>query len=263
MIATITINKINYIIDLSKPLDLSIPIKNGEENPNCFWAPYPIFEPYKAGSFIGATYTGAPVNFYNVKINPHGNGTHTECVGHIATETYAIRNCLQQHWFKARLISIQPTKIEKGDTVIMRESIRPLLENMEDCTALIIRTLPNQVHKRTKLYSGNNPTYLDVQAMQLIVEKGIEHFLIDLPSVDREEDKGALLSHHAFWNYPPYGTKATAEDLEKVRQHCTISELLYIDDSIADGDYFLNLQTVSFDLDVSPSKPVLYKLLGV
>lgn len=262
MIANISINDINYKIDLSKPLDLSIPIKNGEENPNCFWAPYPMFDPYKAGSFVGATYTGAPVNFYNVKINPHGNGTHTECVGHIAIENFAIRNCLLQHWFKARLISVKPTKMENGDTIIHKESIQPFLEKMENCTALIIRTLPNNEHKKTKLYSGSNPTYLDVEAMQLIVEKGIDHFLIDLPSVDREEDKGALLSHHAFWNYPPFGTQATPEDLKKVRQHCTISELLFIDDSITDGDYFLNLQTVSFDLDVSPSKPVLYALLS-
>jgi len=261
MIATITINKINYTIDLSKPLDLSIPIKNGGENPNCFWAPYPMFDPYKAGSFVGATYTGGPVNFYNVKINPHGNGTHTECVGHIATEKYVIRNCLQKHWFKARLISVKPTQIENGDTVILKESILPLFENVKDCTALVVRTLPNDVQKQTKLYSGKNPTYLDVEAMQLIVEKGIEHFLIDLPSVDREEDKGALLSHHAFWNYPPYGTKATAKNLENVRQYCTISELLYIEDAILDGDYFLNLQTVSFDLDVSPSKPVLYEFI--
>ena len=193
MIAGIIINNITYNIDLSKPLDLSIPIKNGEENPNCFWAPYPMFDPYKAGSFVGATYTGAPVNFYNVKINPHGNGTHTECVGHIATENFAIRNCLTQHWFKARLISVKPTKIENGDTVILKESILPLLENMDNCTALIIRTLPNEKQKQTKLYSGSNPTYLDVKAMQLIVEKGIEHFLIDLPSVDREEDKLSLI----------------------------------------------------------------------
>jgi len=262
MITTISLNNTNYTINLSKPLDLSIPIKNGEENPNCFWAPYPVFEPYKAGSFVGATYTGAPVNFYNVKINPHGNGTHTECVGHIATETFTIRNCLIQHWFKARLISVNPTKMENGDTVILKESIQPLLNNMDNCTALVIRTLPNDLHKQTKLYSGSNPTYLDVQAMKWIVEKGIEHFLIDLPSVDREEDKGALLSHHAFWNYPPFGTKATPGDLDKVRKQCTISELLFIDDAITDGDYFLNLQTVSFDLDVSPSKPVLYAILN-
>jgi len=198
MQATINIGDTNYTIDLSKPLDLSLPLKNGEENPNCFWAPYPMFEPYKAGSFVGATYTGSPVNFYNVKINPHGNGTHTECVGHIALEKYSIRTCLQQHWFKARLISANPTKMDNGDSVVLKQTIEPLLKNIADCTALIMRTLPNDEKKRTK----------------------------------------------PFWNYPPYGTKATTEDLQKVRQHCTISELLFIPTAVQDDDYFLNLQTI-------------------
>lgn len=258
MKATFLYKEQKYAVDFSNPMDLSIPIKHGEENPNCFWSPYPWFEPYKAGSFIGATYTGAPVNFFNVKINPHGSGTHTECVGHIAKENFVIRTCLKEHWFKARLISVNPTKAENGDTVILETTIAPLIENIDDCTALIVRTLPNEKTKLTKIYSGNNPTYLDVNAMDLIVQKGIDHFLIDLPSVDREEDKGALLSHHKFWNYPPYGTDASEEDLKSVRQNCTISELLFIPNAIKDGDYFLNLQTVSFDLDVSPSKPVLY-----
>ncbi len=78
----------------------------------------------------------------------------------------------------------------------------------------------------------------------------MKHLLIDLPSVDKERDEGKLLAHKAFWNYP-----------ENPREDCTITELIYVPDSINDGRYLLNLQIASFHNDASPSKPVLYKII--
>jgi len=75
--------------------------------------------------------------------------------------------------------------------------------------------------------------------------------LVDMPSVDREEDQGKLLAHHAFWNYP-----------KQPRMHATITEMIYADSSIADGMYMLNLQVASFRNDAAPSRPVLYRLLN-
>ena len=79
-------------------------------------------------------------------------------------------------------------------------------------------------------------------------ECGVEHLLIDLPSVDREEDGGKLLAHKAFWNYP-----------KNTRLQATITELVYVPSRIEDGFYFLNLQPASFENDAAPCKPVLYK----
>lgn len=261
MLATININGKNYSIDLSKAINLSITIKHGKENPNCFWSPYPWFEAYQAGGFIGATSKGSPVNFFNIKLNPHGSCTHTECVGHIAKEKYTINNCLKINWVKALLITVEPEKIN-DDLIITEDAIINKIENIEDDTqALIVRTLPNDEDKLTKLYSKTNPPYLHVNAMDFIVKKGIQHFLIDLPSIDREEDKGELLSHHKFWNYPAYKSTYAEKDLVQVRQYATISELLYIPNKVTNGYYFLNLQTINIDLDVSPSKPLIYPII--
>jgi hypothetical protein len=41
----------------------------------------------------------------------------------------------------------------------------------------------------------------------------------------------------------------------------TITEMIFVDDSIADGLYLINMQIASFESDASPSKPVLYKLI--
>jgi hypothetical protein len=40
----------------------------------------------------------------------------------------------------------------------------------------------------------------------------------------------------------------------------TITELIYVDNKIDDGTFFLNLQIAPFENDASPSKPVLYKI---
>ena len=135
-----------------------------------------------------------------------------------------------------------------NDRVIMKEQVEEILQK-EEVEALIIRTLPNDELKLRTNYSGSNPPYIHHEAIAYLVECGIKHLLIDLPSVDREEDGGKLLAHKAFWQYP-----------DKVRKNCTISELIFVENGIKNGIYLLNIQIASFEIDVSPSKPVLYEL---
>ena len=120
----------------------------------------------------------------------------------------------------------------------------------DDTKALIIRTLPNGLADKYKDHSGSNPPYVESSAIGLMVEKGIEHLLIDLPSVDREEDGGLLAAHKTFWKLPTPGG----------RQHCTITEMIYVDPSISDGLYLLNIQMPSMALDACPSRPVLFNM---
>lgn len=241
-------DKKNYKADLSLPIDISIPLRDGFENPNCFYASLPEFSPVRAGDFVGSTQEGGVVNFKNVRINPHGNGTHTECVGHISKEIYTINNCLKEFHFIAKVISVYPEMLENGDKVIFKEHIILALQKNE-AKALVIRTLPNDNLKKKTNYSGANPTYIHHDAMEYIVACGIEQLLVDLPSVDREEDEGKLLSHRAFWKYP-----------DNIRENSTITEMVYVPNEVKDDLYLLQIQIASFELDASPSKPVLYKL---
>lgn len=237
-----------YRTDLSKGIDISIPLEAGLDTVNCFYAPPMEASPVVAGDFVGSTAAGGPVNFLNVKLNPHGNGTHTECVGHIAKEKYTINKCLNSFHFIAKLVSILPTKLDNGDNVLLKEQMETVF-SADEAKAIIIRTLPNDNLKLKTNYSGANPVYMHHEAMQYLVDCGVEHLLIDLPSVDREEDNGKLLSHHAFWQYP-----------YAIRENCTISELIFVPDGIKDDLYLLNIGVASFEIDVSPSKPVLYEL---
>jgi len=238
----------SYSVDLSLPLDISIPLIPGSDAPNCFWAPHFDAAPVKSGDWIGDVNAGGGVNFKNVQINPHGNGTHTECVGHISKEKVTINSVLKNFHHVAKVVSIYPQKLENDDKVITLQQIVDMVGD-EIPEAVVIRTLPNGIEKQKRIYSGNNPPYVDHNAIKYLVEKGIKHLLLDLPSVDQEEDEGKLLSHKAFWEYP-----------SKIDMVKTISEMVFVDNAIPDGLYLLNLQIVSFELDVSPSKPVLYKM---
>ena len=248
-----TIN--NQQIDLSNPLDISIPLTNNEQNPIAWYQNTPEIAPVTMGDWIGKVSEGkSSTNFNNIFFNPHAHGTHTECLGHITRDFYSINQCLKQFFFTAELISVEP-KVIGEDLIITKEQIEETLHCKVSTEAIIIRTLPNSESKKHLNYSNSNPPYLEEAAAIYIREKGIQHLLIDLPSVDKEHDEGKLLVHKAFWN-----VKDVNQVNKDARFNCTITEMIYVNDAVKDGSYILNLQFASFENDASPSKPILYKI---
>jgi len=247
-----TINNIQ--IDLSKPIDISIPLTNDDKNPIAWYQGKPEIEPVKMDDWIGKVSEGkSSTNFNNIFFNPHAHGTHTECLGHITRDFYSINQCLKQFFFLAEVISVQLDKFEE-DLIITKSEIEIAL-NGSLPEAIIIRTLPNPENKKHLKYSNTNPPYLAEEAANFIRERGIQHLLIDLPSVDKEHDEGKLLSHKAFWN-----VKNVNNLNDDARMNCTITELIYVDEKVKDGSYLLNLQIASFENDASPSKPILFEI---
>jgi arylformamidase len=93
--------------------------------------------------------------------------------------------------------------------------------------------------------------------MEFIVEIGIKHLLVDMPSIDRIFDEGRLSNHRTFWNVQ----QGAFETNEKSSIYNTITELIYVPNKIKDGNYLLNLQIAPFASDASPSRPVLFEIL--
>lgn len=251
----------NLQIDLSKPIDISIPITNTDENPIAWYIDKPVIEPVVFGDWIGKVSEGkSSTNFNNILFNPHGHGTHTECLGHITNDFYSVNEALKQYFFFAKLISIQLEQ-QGEDLVITKNQVEEALNTLTslDVTkteALVIRTLPNTSDKKHRKYSNTNPPYLSEEAAIFIRESEIQHLLIDLPSVDKEHDDGKLLAHKAFWN-----VKDIYNVNEDARFNATITEMIFVKEEIQDGNYLLNLQIASFENDASPSKPVLYEVV--
>ncbi len=248
MLATIQYKSKNYKIDLTKPLDISIAMTGDEANVNAWYLSHPKMEPHQEEGFIGKVSEGASVNFNNIWFNPHSHVTHTECVGHITKEFYSVNQNLKQYFFLAELITVAPERKDE-DFVISKKQLQYALGNKKR-EALVIRTLPNLADKKNMQYSNSNPPYLLEEAAIYLRKKGVNHLLIDLPSVDKEKDDGDLVCHNAFWD-----TK------DKIRVEATITEFIFVENSIEDGTYFLNLQVAPFENDASPSRPVLYKIL--
>ena len=249
MHAELTINQKTYRANLSKPLDISIPLRAGMNNVIAWYAPPVEISPVSMDSWVGEVAQGGSVNFRNIFFNPHAHGTHTECVGHITEEWISLNQHLKQFFFTAKLITLQPEEIN-GDSVITLKQLTAC--NTEGVEALIIRTVPNTASKLTAHYSNTNPAYLHHEAASWMVKQNIKHLLLDLPSVDREQDGGQLLAHNAFWN--------TANS---IRHDATITELIFVPDEIKDGLYLLNLQITALENDASPSKPVLFELTEI
>ncbi|MFM8433683.1 MAG: cyclase family protein [Bacteroidota bacterium] len=246
MIVTFPHNGQTLHADLSKPIDLSIPLSTEPDAVNAFHIPAVRIEPLRIGNFVGDVSQGGSCNVNDVHFNPHGNGTHTETVGHISRDKETIYECMKHYWYLAKLVSVQPSRLF-DDWVIMSDQFDDVLS--EPTEAIIVRTRPNDDAKRQRKYSGTNPVYMHPDAAQKMAEAGVRHLLIDLPSVDKEEDGGALLAHHAYWQYP-----------SMTRKEATITELIFVPDEVRDGLYLLNLQVISILNDASPSKPILYHL---
>ena len=237
-------------IDTSKPLDISMPLSAGPDNPRAWYVNPPKFEPVRDGHYVGSVAEGGAVNFRNISFNPHGHGTHTECLGHITKEVHSVNKVLKEYFTKARLISVLPRRVElengEVDFVVFPDQID--LSDF-DGNALVVRSMPQDGSKLSKNYSSTNPAYFDIKCVDKLLKNGIKHLLIDLPSVDRESDGGELVFHHAFWEVP-----------QNPNFERTITEFIFVNRQIEDGDYILELQLAPFANDASPSRPVLYKI---
>jgi kynurenine formamidase len=251
------------------PMDLSIPLKFNGPQPNAYGVEKAFSKACEAGDLVGDTRRGGSCNFEQYTLIPHCNGTHTECVGHITHERISVRDCLQDVFIPAVLISVAPVNGGEtdNDPLISKDSIekglrgignpKSKIQNPKSGSALLIRTLPNDDSKLTRVYLDDIPPYFTTEAMEYIVELGIKHLLVDTPSIDRIYDEGKLANHRIFWNVEP----GSFELNENSRVNNTITELIYVPNEVEDGNYLLNLQIAPFDSDASPSRPIIFKRL--
>lgn len=238
------LNQDEYI-DTLKPIDISIEMSGDSPGPIAWGQNKPIIEPVRDEHFIGSVMEGGVVNFNDIQFNPHAHITHTECCGHITEGFFSVNDVLKSYFFEAQLLSVEP--IGQEDKVVSLGQIKEI-GIIEGVKALVIRTLPNDERKTRVNYTDSNPPFLDVEIANYLISKGIDHLLVDLPSVDQERDGGTLAFHHAYWNVP--------NEPNIVR---TITEFVFVSEKVEDGNYILELQVGPLKNDASPSRPVLYK----
>ncbi len=271
MIFSVETNNRIYRIDLENPIDISIPLDFGGAQPNTYDVEKASAKACEAENLVGDTRRGGSCNFEQIKFIPHCNGTHTECVGHITHERISVHDSLKDSLFPATLRSIEPvTASESQDTysvelngkdkLITKDSLEKALEKADAhwLKGLIIRTLPNDESKKTRRYMENLPPFFSTEAMNFIRAKNVKHLFVDVPSIDRTFDAGKLSNHRIFWSVEA-GEFETSE-ASLIRN--TITEMIFVPNSVEDGAYLLNLQIAAFAADASPSRPRLFKIFA-
>ncbi len=270
MKARVRVERTELEVDLDRPVSLAIEIEFAGTEPSYFGAPRASARPLAVPGFSGSVAAGASCNCSTLTLTPHCNGTHTECVGHLTTQTLDAFRVVPHGWLPAELLSVAPESASATDEtsdprprgedrLITRRLLAAAWPNRASgasARALIVRTLPNGTDKRHRDYNGEITPFLSREAAQWLVESGIEHLVVDLPSIDRSEDEGRLTAHRVFFGLAP-----GARTLPLARRpHCTITELAYVPDSVADGAYLLELQVPALGGEAVPSRPLLYAL---
>ncbi len=256
-----------YEILTEQAVEISIPLRFNGKQPNAYDVPAATAKPYKDGNFVGDTRQGGGCNFEEYRLIPHCNGTHTEGVGHIALERISIDKIIPNGFIPSTLITVeaqtartisdscQPVP-DPQDQIITSQALLEALRTVDRLflDALIIRTTPNDLSKVSRRYTASPPPYFSNEAMTEISKLGVNHLLVDLPSVDRAIDGGLLSNHHIFWNIEQGSHEVKPNDFSKK----TITELIFVPDEIVDGKYFLSLSAPHFVADAAPSRPILF-----
>jgi len=244
-----------YAVRTDRPLHLAIPLDFHGAQPEAFGLPSARAEVCREDTFVGDTRLGGSCNCEQVSLVPHGSGTHTEGIGHLTDSRIAIHAALREALIPATLVTLTPEPVESGRApAVTGASIARLgLASGPFLRGLVVRTKPNDWSKKSRVWTGATAPYFTPEAAKALRELGVSHLVCDLPSLDPERDGGALAAHRAYWDI-------AAREANPVTRNRTITELAYIDDTIPDGRYLLNLQIAPFVLDAAPARPVLFEV---
>ncbi len=273
---TITIDNRSYLVLTEQGTSLAIPQTFGDDQPNHFAVPKAKRSPVCVGSFVGDMRKGGSVNFDEIWLIPHCNGTHTETVGHIVVGEHSIGEQLHHANGLAIVVSVKPCsaglttegydpplgiadfvvtekELERSFTAAVAKQSIP----KQSISHLVMRTEPNSPQKRSRKYELTDPVpFFTSDAIRWIVNSGFQHLLVDVPSVDRMLDDGRLNSHCLFFGVE-IGTRKIIDGAGLNR---TITEMIFVPDEVADGAYWINLQIPAWNLDAAPSRPIVYPI---
>lgn len=208
------------------------------------------------------------------KFSPHLHATHTEFIGHIVKENLSVVNDCLRHMEMFGLcvvLEVQPellsgeelqeqlrcgAKASEEDLVITRKILSETLIKTLGCNefecklwAIVIRVACDHTNNsKTDSSKSTRPVYLTKKAAEYVIYNGFEHLLVDLPSVDRDDDGGALLAHKAFFD------GSMKRSLTELLETC--SNVKVVPDV-----YVLNLHYINIQQDATLSRPVLYPLI--
>ncbi|HPF25137.1 MAG TPA: cyclase family protein [Steroidobacteraceae bacterium] len=267
MIAKLTIAGLEHKFELDRGVSLAIATDFGATGLQHFGAPAPVSQPLAVGSFTGEVASGASANCRTISLTPHCSGTHTETAAHLLQDPSDAWRVVPKGLVPAAVISVAPEPARETsesttpapwgtDILITERRLRAAFTRNRPFTprALIVRTLPNDPAKKSGQYGHEIPPYFTLEAATWLVAHNVQHLVLDVPSLDRIQDDGKLTAHRIFFGLPAMSRAAA----DVARPTCTVTELAFVPDELADGSYALSLAVPAIGGDAVPSQPILY-----
>jgi arylformamidase len=259
-------------IDLAAPVSLARPVRFDGGGPRHFGAPAAHSRPYAAPGFSGEVRRGASCNCATIELTPHCNGTHTESVAHLVDEPLDVCDLVPLGLMPALVVSAAPVDAsatdedsdpapQAGDRLLTRGAVLagwpatlPFAPR-----ALVLRSAAGEADHDGPGEDADGDAvapYLSRQLVGELVARGIEHLVVDLPSIDRGHDGGRLCGHRLFFGLPPGSTRLA----QATRRACTVTEYARIPAALADGPCALQLTLPRLAGDAVPSRPLAFRL---
>ena len=251
-----------YQADGDTGISLALPLDFAGSQPSFYGVEPATARALEAGGFVGDTERGGSCNVESLELIPHCHGTHTESIAHLS---HAFTEPPRPPaWMAARVVSVMthackqtgetyPPPGQADEAVISRADLSAV---DIDTPALIVRTRPNDPAKRQRQYQGDNPhPYFTLEAIDWLLHRGVDHLLVDTPSIDRGRDDGSLPAHRRFW-----ALDADRQPTQETVAERTVTEFVFVPDEVPDGLYLLNLQLPDWCTDAVPSRPVVFSL---
>ena len=260
--ARLTLEGLVYRARLEAGIDLALTVDFDGNNPGFFDLPQPQIRAVEGGGFIGDTQRGGSCNCSTLELTPHGSMTHTESAAHLDANEPMVAQAAPAGLLPCQLVSVEAQPFGDGDEsyngyeddedlVISAEALQLAWPKVQGVQALVIRSLPDGGKERRN-YAEQPAPYLTHEAVEIILARGIDHLVLDLPSIDRHQDGGILPNHRIFWQLPIGGRASGGQR--------TITELALVPPSAQDGLYLLDLQVPRMLCDAAPSRPLLFPL---
>ncbi len=248
-------------VDFGAAVSLALELDFDAPHPRHFGAPAARSEAFRVEGFEGEVARGASCNCRQLVLIPHCNGTHTESASHLTIAQRPLHEFLPVSPLPALLLTVPPVPAastredslpapQPGDRLVTRAALLAAWQPFADARprALLLRTATG--------WEDTAPPFLSRQIMQELVDRGVEHLVTDLPSVDRLADEGRLTAHRIFFGLPPGSTELAAAH----RGEATITELASFPASLPDGPCAVQIQVPAWSGDAVPSRPLYLPL---
>ncbi|NUU64785.1 cyclase family protein [Enterobacteriaceae bacterium BIT-l23] len=249
-----------HVIDYQDSIRLSTRLDFAENSVNLYGITSASEEPLHYDTRIASVKRGGASNASRISLVPHCHGTHTECIGHILPERHHMADLDIPLFIPATLIRVSLQRFSEMkdcynsyaddiDWIITADAIEHALAPLgsDYLQALVIAT-----DNHDWLPDGIGAPYFSYQAISRLVELGVQHLLVDIPSIDRLNDGGLMENHRCFW-----GIQDPHHPIEG-RKSASVTELIKVPSNISAGHYILSIQLPDLSGDALPSRPLLF-----